>query len=152
MVAFVGELALNSVLGPWYQQSLKWDQTKSGQVAAAFGLFNVISRPLGGVIADWLYAYVSPQRGTKTKQLWYGFVSRLDGRAICATGLSWTRFVACCSSRCYAHLDRASEPEEPNSASWRCHGVGIVHGRGKRSSCEWRGGYIRCDPGADFLA
>jgi NNP family nitrate/nitrite transporter-like MFS transporter len=74
----IGELALNSVLGPWYQQSLKWDQTKSGQVAAAFGLFNVISRPAGGVIADWLYAYVSPQRGTKTKQMWYGFVSRLD--------------------------------------------------------------------------
>lgn len=70
-----GELALNSVLGPWYQQSLGWNQTKSGQVAAAFGLFNVVSRPLGGVVADWLYAWVSPSRGTKTKQIWYGFVS-----------------------------------------------------------------------------
>ncbi|KAI5452803.1 hypothetical protein NCC49_000548 [Naganishia albida] len=85
--SFGGELALNSVLGPWYQQSLKWNQTKSGQVAAAFGLFNVISRPLGGVIADWLYAYVSPQRGTKTKQLWYGFLVAMQGVMLIWTGL-----------------------------------------------------------------
>ncbi|GHJ86524.1 hypothetical protein NliqN6_2926 [Naganishia liquefaciens] len=84
--SFGGELALNSVLGPWYQQSLGWNQTKSGQVAAAFGLFNVISRPMGGVLADWLYAYVSPSRGTKTKQVWYGFLVAAQGVMLIWTG------------------------------------------------------------------
>lgn len=94
---------MNSVLGPWYQQSLGWNQTKSGQVAAAFGLFNVISRPLGGVIADWLYAYVSPQRGTKVKQLWYGLVScfeRMLDQALTDIRLnrSWSQRKVLCSS------------------------------------------------------
>lgn len=76
--SFGGELAVNSILGPWYLQKFPtWGQTKSGQVAAAFGLFNVVSRPLGGVIADWIYAWVPARWGTKGKQCWYGGVSQM---------------------------------------------------------------------------
>jgi nitrate/nitrite transporter NarK len=100
LVPVLGELAMNSILGPWYQQSLGWNQTKSGQVAAAFGLFNVISRPMGGVIADWLYAAVPANRGTKTKQIWYGFVS-FPGMIVCLAlteeRSSWSPLKVSCS-------------------------------------------------------
>lgn len=74
--SFGGELALAAILSSWYQQKFPgWGQTKAGQVAAAFGAFNVVCRPLGGFLSDRIYGAVSPRWGTKSKQLWYGFVS-----------------------------------------------------------------------------
>jgi NNP family nitrate/nitrite transporter-like MFS transporter len=74
--SFGGELAMVSILSSWYQQKFPgWGQTKAGQVAAAFGAFNVVCRPLGGFLSDRIYGAVSPRWGTKSKQLWYGFVS-----------------------------------------------------------------------------
>jgi NNP family nitrate/nitrite transporter-like MFS transporter len=76
--SFGGELAMVSILSSWYQQKFPtWGQTKSGQVAAAFGAFNVVFRPLGGFLSDRIYGYLSSRGrwGTKGKQLWYGFVS-----------------------------------------------------------------------------
>ena len=83
--SFGGELAMVSILSSWYQQKFPtWGQTKSGQVAAAFGAFNVVFRPLGGFLSDRIYGYLSSRGrwGTKGKQLWYGFVS-----PACATPL-----------------------------------------------------------------
>ncbi|EXJ64176.1 MFS transporter, NNP family, nitrate/nitrite transporter [Cladophialophora yegresii CBS 114405] len=54
--SFGAELAINSILGTYYQKNFKHlGQTTSGQWAAMFGLLNVVTRPLGGIIADLLY-------------------------------------------------------------------------------------------------
>jgi NNP family nitrate/nitrite transporter-like MFS transporter len=54
--SFGAELAINSILGTYYQKNFKQlGQTTSGQWAAMFGLLNVVTRPLGGIIADLLY-------------------------------------------------------------------------------------------------
>lgn len=54
--SFGAELAINSILGTYYQKNFKQlGQTTSGQWAAMFGLLNVVTRPLGGICADLLY-------------------------------------------------------------------------------------------------
>ena len=54
--SFGAELAVNSILGTYYQKNFKQlGQTTSGQWAAMFGLLNVVTRPLGGIIADLLF-------------------------------------------------------------------------------------------------
>lgn len=56
--SFGAELAINSVLGTYYQRNFKQlGQTTSGQWAAMFGLLNVVTRPLGGICADLLYKW-----------------------------------------------------------------------------------------------
>lgn len=54
--SFGAELAINSILGTYYQKNFKsLGQTTSGRWAAMFGLLNVIFRPTGGIVADILY-------------------------------------------------------------------------------------------------
>ncbi|KIX06050.1 uncharacterized protein Z518_04024 [Rhinocladiella mackenziei CBS 650.93] len=54
--SFGAELAINSILGSYYQKNFnQLGQTTSGQWAAMFGLLNVVTRPLGGIISDLLY-------------------------------------------------------------------------------------------------
>ena len=54
--SFGAELAINSILGTYYQKNFKkLGQTSSGQWAAMFGLLNVVTRPLGGICSDLLY-------------------------------------------------------------------------------------------------
>lgn len=61
--SFGGELAINSILGSYYQKNFKsLGQTTSGQWAAMFGLLNIVFRPLGGIIADVLFK--------KTQSVW----------------------------------------------------------------------------------
>ena len=53
---FGTELSVNSILGTYYRTNLApMTLQDSGNWAAMFGLFNVICRPLGGVIADYAY-------------------------------------------------------------------------------------------------
>lgn len=71
--SFGGELAINSILGAYYNRNFpSLGQTKSGQWAAMFGLVNVFFRPAGGIIADIIY------RATKgsvvAKKFWLIFV------------------------------------------------------------------------------
>lgn len=55
--SFGAELAINSILGAYYLLNFpSLGQTKSGQWASMFGLVNVIFRPMGGFVADMLYA------------------------------------------------------------------------------------------------
>ena len=42
---------------PYYSSQFKWSLTKAGNLAAIFGLMNIISRPLGGVLSDVLAKY-----------------------------------------------------------------------------------------------
>lgn len=62
---FGAELSVNSVLGTYYGNQLKGQglslQTTSNY-AAMFGLMNVVFRPLGGVVSDFVYS--------KTKNVW----------------------------------------------------------------------------------
>lgn len=54
--SFGAELAINSILGTYYQKNFKsLGQTTSGRWAAMFGLLNVVFRPTGGIVADILY-------------------------------------------------------------------------------------------------
>ena len=53
---FGTELSVNSVLGTYYKTNLApMTLQDSGNWAAMFGLFNVICRPLGGIVSDFAY-------------------------------------------------------------------------------------------------
>ncbi|PNS21371.1 Carboxylic acid transporter [Sphaceloma murrayae] len=52
---FGAELSINSILGTYYQRSLRLGLQDAGNLAAIFGLLNVIMRPLGGVASDYIY-------------------------------------------------------------------------------------------------
>lgn len=86
---FGGELAVNSILSSWYLQHfahLGWSQTKSGQVAAIFGLLNVVTRPAGGFLADVIYAKVPAGYGVQSKKYWYMFLVFMQGTSALARG------------------------------------------------------------------
>ena len=54
--SFGAELAINSILGSYYLKNFpKLGQTGTGRWAAMFGLLNVFSRPLGGIVSDFIY-------------------------------------------------------------------------------------------------
>ncbi|KAF7730795.1 Nitrate/nitrite transporter, partial [Penicillium ucsense] len=54
--SFGSELAINSILGTYYEKNFPhMGQTKTGQWAAMFGLLNVVCRPVGGLLGDFLY-------------------------------------------------------------------------------------------------
>lgn len=64
MCSFGGELAINSFLASYYVKNFsRLNQTDAANWAAMFGFLNFITRPLGGVVSDLLYKYVS-------KNLW----------------------------------------------------------------------------------
>jgi NNP family nitrate/nitrite transporter-like MFS transporter len=69
---FGAELAINSSLSSFYINSSgkpAWSQTTAGNWAAMYGLLNVITRPLGGYIGDWIY----PVLGVEGKKFWMIF-------------------------------------------------------------------------------
>ena len=54
--SFGSELAINSILGSYYEKVFPhMGQTETGQWAAMFGLLNVVFRPAGGLFGDMLY-------------------------------------------------------------------------------------------------
>lgn len=62
--SFGTELSVNSTLGAFYLKNFKTlGQTGSGNWAAMFGLLNVVFRPIGGLVADYLFR--------KTSNVWY---------------------------------------------------------------------------------
>ena len=65
MCSFGTELAINSILAAYYAKNFpKLGQTQSADWAAMFGFLNFVSRPLGGVVGDFLYNNLG-------KNLWY---------------------------------------------------------------------------------
>jgi len=70
--SFGGELAINSILGDYYMKSFHTGQTKSGKWAAMFGLLNVVTRPLGGIVADFIYRLTN--RNVEAKKFWLLFL------------------------------------------------------------------------------
>jgi len=60
---FGAELSINSVLGNYYLKNFpKLGLQGSGNWAAMFGLMNVVFRPLGGILSDYVYR--------RTKTVW----------------------------------------------------------------------------------
>ncbi|KIX03448.1 uncharacterized protein Z518_07000 [Rhinocladiella mackenziei CBS 650.93] len=84
--SFGGELAINSYLGAYYLKNFpELGQTGSGRWASMFGLLNVVTRPLGGVVADILYRYT---KSTWVKKIWILFVGVVSGAFLIAIGLT----------------------------------------------------------------
>ncbi|KAI4118146.1 MAG: hypothetical protein LQ345_001732 [Seirophora villosa] len=83
--SFGGELAINSILGSYYQKNFPTlGQTGAGNWAAMFGLLNVVFRPLGGVVSDLIY----PHAGVWGKKIWIHGVAVVTGVFLIAIGLS----------------------------------------------------------------
>lgn len=61
LCSFGSELAVEGIISDFYIQTARdrnnilWNYTTGGYWAAAFGLFNIFSRPLGGYISDVVY-------------------------------------------------------------------------------------------------
>ncbi|MCJ1474131.1 hypothetical protein MMC13_002789 [Lambiella insularis] len=54
--SFGTELSVNSILGAYYLVNFKsLGQTGTGRWAAMFGLLNIVFRPAGGILSDFLY-------------------------------------------------------------------------------------------------
>lgn len=85
--SFGGELAINSYLGAYYLRNFPYlGQTGSGRWAAMFGLLNVVTRPLGGVVGDLLYKYTKGSLWAKKMNI--VFVGVVSGAFLIAIGLT----------------------------------------------------------------
>ncbi|PYH98553.1 nitrate transporter CrnA [Aspergillus ellipticus CBS 707.79] len=84
--SFGAELALDSFLGSYYLANFpSMGQTESGRWAAMFGLLNIVFRPAGGFLGDYLY------RTTQTlwsKKILLIFLGIIMGAFELAIGLS----------------------------------------------------------------
>lgn len=93
--SFGAELAINSILGAYYQHNFpSLGQTHSGQWAAMFGLLNVVTRPLGGICADLIYKATNTdgsQRGLWAKKIWIHALGIVAGAMCVAIGVLDTK-------------------------------------------------------------
>ncbi|GAA6012641.1 hypothetical protein JCM11491_005465 [Sporobolomyces phaffii] len=80
-------LTVNSILVSWYISKFGWDQTRSGNWAAMFGLLNIIARPCGGIMGDVLYRRLDERRGLLAKKFWMSGLCVLGGVLALLTGL-----------------------------------------------------------------
>ncbi|CAI7632344.1 unnamed protein product [Penicillium bialowiezense] len=84
--SFGSELAINSVLGSYYEKVFPhMGQTETGQWAAMFGLLNVVFRPAGGLMGDFLYRLTD---NVWSKKLLLTFLGLSMGAFELAIGLS----------------------------------------------------------------
>ncbi|KJR81879.1 MFS transporter, NNP family, nitrate/nitrite transporter [Sporothrix schenckii 1099-18] len=84
--SFGGELVLDSNIGSYYYKNFPYlGQTGSGNWAAMFGLLNVLFRPAGGLIGDYIYGST---HSVWAKRLWVTFLGVVTGAFELAIGLS----------------------------------------------------------------
>ena len=82
---FGAELAVNSVLGAYYNKNFAFlGQTGSGKWAAMFGLLNAVFRPAGGAISDLLYRLTG---SLWAKKLWMISLGTMTGVFLIIIGL-----------------------------------------------------------------
>ncbi|KAI1773970.1 nitrate transporter [Hypoxylon cercidicola] len=85
MCSFGGELAINAVLGSYYVKNFpSLGQTNASNWAAMFGFLNVVTRPLGGVIADVLYRATG--RSLWAKKAWINACGCVTGAMLIVIG------------------------------------------------------------------
>jgi len=83
--SFGAELAVNNILGSYYIKNFpQLGQTGSGRWAAMFGLLNIVCRPLGGLMSDFLYRKT---HSVWAKKIWLHVLSILCGCFQIAIGL-----------------------------------------------------------------
>nr|BAK52667.1 nitrate transporter [Talaromyces purpureogenus] len=83
---FGAELSFDSFLGSYYSKNFPtMGQTKSGEWAAMFGLLNVVTRPLGGYVADYVYRHT---KSVWAKKIWLTFLTIVSGAFFLAIGLT----------------------------------------------------------------
>ncbi|GAA5923100.1 uncharacterized protein JCM15063_003534 [Sporobolomyces koalae] len=80
-------LTINSILVSWYITKFGWDQTRSGNWAAMFGLLNIVARPFGGMVGDVLYRRLDQRRGVLAKKFWMSGLCVLGGVLALLVGL-----------------------------------------------------------------
>lgn len=84
--SFGAELALDGFLGTYYAANFpKMGQTESGRWAAMFGLLNIVFRPAGGFIADWIFRATG---NVWAKKLLLVFLGVVTGAFLLAIGLT----------------------------------------------------------------
>jgi NNP family nitrate/nitrite transporter-like MFS transporter len=84
--SFGTELAVNSILGSYYEKNFPHlGQTEAGEWAAMFGLLNVLFRPLGGIISDLIYKRT---QSVWAKKIWLIFLGVAAGAHLIAIGVS----------------------------------------------------------------
>ena len=84
--SFGSELAINSILGSYYEKVFPhMGQTETGQWAAMFGLLNVVFRPAGGLFGDLVYRLTD---SVWSKKLLLTFLGVSMGAFQLAIGLS----------------------------------------------------------------
>lgn len=84
--SFGTELAVNSILGSYYEKNFPHlGQTEAGKWAAMFGLLNVLFRPLGGIISDLIYKRT---QSVWAKKIWLIFLGVAAGAHLIAIGVS----------------------------------------------------------------
>lgn len=83
--SFGAELAINSILGQYYLKNFKsLGQTGTGRWAAMFGLLNVVFRPLGGIVSDFLY---KKSGSVWSKKIWLHSLAIICGAFQIAIGV-----------------------------------------------------------------
>jgi len=84
--SFGGELAINSYIAAYYLKNFPYlGQTGAGRWASMFGLLNVVTRPLGGIVSDLLYKHVTTNLWLK--KAWIVSVGIISGAFLIAIGL-----------------------------------------------------------------
>lgn len=83
--SFGAELAINSILGAYYFKNFKnLGQTGTGRWAAMFGLLNVVFRPLGGMVSDFIY---KKSGSVWSKKIWLHSLAIICGAFQIAIGV-----------------------------------------------------------------
>ncbi|KAJ5633900.1 hypothetical protein N7528_001742 [Penicillium herquei] len=83
---FGAELALDSFLGTYYAANFPtMGQTESGRWAAMFGILNIVFRPAGGFLADWIFRMTGNLWAKKALVVFLGVVT---GGFLVAIGLT----------------------------------------------------------------
>ncbi|KAL9618869.1 MAG: hypothetical protein Q9160_006459 [Pyrenula sp. 1 TL-2023] len=80
---FGAELAINSILGTYYNLNFKLGQKESGNWAAMFGLLNVVFRPIGGLVSDFIFRKT---QSVWSKKIWLHSLSIMTGAFLIAIG------------------------------------------------------------------
>ncbi|KAH3670373.1 hypothetical protein OGAPHI_000888 [Ogataea philodendri] len=77
LCSFGTELAIESIISNLYGQKMKsWSTSKAGAWGSMLGLLNVVTRPAGGMISDFLYRRF---KTTKAKKFWMIFTGLMQG-------------------------------------------------------------------------
>jgi NNP family nitrate/nitrite transporter-like MFS transporter len=83
--SFGAELAINSILGAYYLKNFpKLGQTGTGRWAAMFGLLNVVCRPFGGIMSDFIYKKTG---SVWSKKIWLHSLAIITGAFLIAIGV-----------------------------------------------------------------